>query len=140
VIPGVLEFPELGVRVLTSWPFFMTVAGLAMILVKPFITREEKMMGVGLVLETFISLLANMFSYMRIAGFAIVHAALAMVVLRLMQVNPLMGIGVGLIFLNLFALTIEFLVCTIQALRLLYYEFMTKFYQGTGTPYSPWKL
>ena len=51
-----------------------------------------------------------------------------------------MGIGVGIIFLNLFALTIEFLVCTIQALRLLYYEFMTKFYQGTGTPYTPWRL
>ncbi len=140
VIPGVLEFPELGMKTLMSWPFFMTVAGLAMILVKPFFTREEKVMGVGLVLETFISLLANMFSYMRIAGFAIVHAALAMVVFRLMQVNPLMGIGVGLIFLNLFALTIEFLVCMIQALRLLYYEFMTKFYQGTGTPHTPWKL
>ncbi|HDJ67146.1 MAG TPA: hypothetical protein ENF33_05500, partial [Nitrososphaeria archaeon] len=47
---------------------------------------------------------------------------------------------VGIIFLNLFALTIEFLVCMIQALRLLYYEFMTKFYEGTGTPYTPWKL
>ena len=140
VIPGVLEFPELRMKVLTSWPFFVLVVGLVMLLVKPFFTREEKVMGVGLVLETFISLLANMFSYMRIAGFAIVHAALAMAVLRLMQVNPLMGIGVGLIFLNLFALTIEFLVCMIQALRLLYYEFMTKFYQGTGTPHTPWKL
>jgi len=140
VIPGVLEFPELGMRTLTSWPFFMIIVGLIMILVKPFFTGEEKAVGIGLVLETFISLLANMFSYMRIAGFAIVHAALAMVVFRLMQANPLMGIGVGLIFLNVFALTIEFLVCTIQALRLLYYEFMTKFYQGTGTPYTPWRL
>jgi len=140
VIPGILEFPELKMKALTSWPFFVLVAGLIMILVKPFFTREEKVMGVGLVLETFISFLANMFSYMRIAGFAIVHAALAMVVFRLMQANPLMGIGIGLIFLNLFALTIEFLVCMIQALRLLYYEFMTKFYQGTGTPYTPWKL
>ena len=140
VIPGILEFPELRMKVLTSWPFFVLVAGLIMILVKPFFTREEKVAGMGLVLETFISFLANMFSYMRIAGFAIVHAALAMVVFRLMQANPLMGIGVGLIFLNLFALTIEFLVCMIQALRLLYYEFMTKFYQGTGTPYTPWKL
>ena len=140
MIPGVLEFPELGMRTLTSWPFFMIIVGLIMILVKPFFTGEEKAVGIGLVLETFISLLANMFSYMRIAGFAIVHAALAMVVFRLMQANPLMGIGVGLIFLNVFALTIEFLVCTIQALRLLYYEFMTKFYQGTGTPYTPWRL
>ena len=140
VIPGILEFPELRMKVLTSWPFFVLVAGLIMLLVKPFFTREEKVIGIGLVLETFISLLANMFSYMRIAGFAIVHAALAMVVFRLMQANPLMGIGIGLIFLNLFALTIEFLVCMIQALRLLYYEFMTKFYQGTGTPYTPWKL
>ena len=140
VIPGILEFPELRMKVLTSWPFFVLVAGLIMILIKPFFTREEKVAGMGLVLETFISFLANMFSYMRIAGFAIVHAALAMVVFRLMQASPLMGIGVGLIFLNLFALTIEFLVCMIQALRLLYYEFMTKFYQGTGTPYTPWKL
>ena len=140
VIPGILEFPELRMKVLTSWPFFVLVAGLIMILIKPFFTREEKVAGMGLVLETFISFLANMFSYMRIAGFAIVHAALAMVVFRLMQASPLMGIGVGLIFLNIFALTIEFLVCMIQALRLLYYEFMTKFYQGTGTPYTPWKL
>ncbi|RLF98357.1 MAG: hypothetical protein DRN49_06010 [Thaumarchaeota archaeon] len=140
VIPGILEFPELRMKTLMSWPFFILIAGLIMILVKPFFTREEKVMGIGLMLETFISFLANMFSYMRIAGFAIVHAALAMVVFRLMQANPLMGIGVGMIFLNLFALTIEFLVCMIQALRLLYYEFMTKFYQGTGTPYTPWKL
>jgi len=140
VIPGILEFPELRMKALMSWPFFTLIAGLIMILVKPFFTREEKVIGIGLMLETFISFLANMFSYMRIAGFAIVHAALAMVVFRLMQANPLMGIGVGIIFLNMFALTIEFLVCMIQALRLLYYEFMTKFYQGTGIPYTPWKL
>jgi len=140
VIPGILEFPELRMKTLTSWPFFILIAGLFMILIKPFFTREEKVIGIGLMLETFISFLANMFSYMRIAGFAIVHAALAMVVFRLMQANLLMGIGVGIIFLNLFALTIEFLVCMIQALRLLYYEFMTKFYEGTGTPYTPWKL
>jgi vacuolar-type H+-ATPase subunit I/STV1 len=32
------------------------------------------------------------------------------------------------------------MVVMIQALRLLYYEFSTKFFKGTGKPYTPYKI
>jgi len=140
IIPNVLRFPALGIGVLTQWPFFLMLGGIIMMTAKPFIAKEPISLSLGGILELMTAFMANTFSYTRIAGFAIVHAALAMVVHKLMEVNLLMGIGVGLIFLNGFALTIEFLVCMIQALRLLYYEFFTKFYEGSGIPYTPWKL
>ena len=140
VIPGVLEFPELGMAALSSWPFYLMVAGFAAMALKPLLTKDSIPVSMGNILEVAIAFLANTFSYARIAGFAIVHAALAMVVHRMIRANLLMGIGVGLIFLNLFALSIELLVCAIQALRLLYYEFYSKFYRGSGTPYRPWRL
>ncbi len=140
VIPGVLEFPELGMAALSSWPFYLMLAGFAAMALKPVITKDPIPVSMGNILEIAIAFLANTFSYARIAGFAIVHAALAMVVHRMIRANVVMGIGVGLIFLNLFALSIELLVCAIQALRLLYYEFYSKFYRGSGTPYRPWRL
>ncbi|RLF12656.1 MAG: hypothetical protein DRJ69_00760 [Thermoprotei archaeon] len=140
VIPGVLEFPELGMNTLKAWPFFLMLAGFIMMALKPVVAKESISLGLGNILEAATAFPANTFSYARIAGFAIVHAALAMVVHRMMHANPLMGIGMGLVFLNLFALSIELLVCMIQALRLLYYEFYSKFYKGMGTPYKPWKI
>jgi V/A-type H+-transporting ATPase subunit I len=140
IIPGVLRIPYLGISALASWPFFLMITGIAIVAIKPFIAKEPAVEGVSGMFEAVIAFMANTFSYTRIAGFAVVHAAFAIVVHKLMEVNLLMGIGVGLIFLNLFAITIEFLVCMIQALRLLYYEFFTKFYEGRGFPYIPWKL
>jgi len=140
VIPGVLEFPELGMKALQTWPFYLMLAGFALMILRPIISKESFAMNMGNLLEIAIAFLANTFSYARIAGFAIVHAALAMVVHRMLHANLIMGIGMGLIFLNLFALSIELLVCMIQALRLLYYEFYSKFYRGMGRLYTPWRL
>ncbi|MEM2122548.1 MAG: V-type ATPase 116kDa subunit family protein [Candidatus Bathyarchaeia archaeon] len=139
VFPGV-RFPRLGLNVLTHWTMALPLMGLLAIFVRPILSGEGATMGAGVVLEAFISFLANMLSYARIAGFAIAHAAFALVVGELLHVNPLLGIGLGLIFLNMFALTLELLVCMIQALRLLYYEFSTKFFKGTGVPYIPYRL
>jgi len=125
---------------LSGWPFYLMLAGFAAMALKPLITKDPIPVSMGNILEIAIAFLANTFSYARIAGFAIVHAALAMVIRRMIHANIIMGIGVGLIFLNLFALSIELLVCMIQALRLLYYEFYSKFYRGLGTPYRPWRL
>ena len=140
MIPGLLELPELRMDVLNHWSFYLLLLGLILVFIKPIIAGEGASLGLGMVLEVAISYLANMLSYTRIAGFAIAHAALAIVVHKLMEASPLLGIGMGLIFLNLFALTLELLVCMIQALRLLYYEFSTKFFRGTGKPYSPWRI
>ena len=139
IYPGI-RFPKLGMDVLTHWSIFIPILGMGAIFAKPIITKEGATMGFGLLLETGISFLANILSYSRIAGFAIAHAALALVVVELLHANPLLGIGLGLIFLNVFALTLELLVSMIQALRLLYYEFSTKFFKGTGSTYAPYKL
>ncbi len=139
IVPGI-RFPKLGLGILTHWTIIIPIAGILVIFIKPILLKEGATMGLGVLIETLISFIGNILSYSRIAGFAIAHAALALVVVELLHANPALGIGLGLIFLNIFALTLEFLVCMIQALRLLYYEFSTKFFKGTGTPYSPFKL
>jgi len=139
VLPRV-GFPELGLGVLRHWTIAMPIAGVVAIAAKPIISGEGATMSIGVVIETLISSLANMLSYTRIAGFSIAHAAFALVVAELLHANPVLGIGLGLIFLNVFALTLELMVVMIQALRLLYYEFSTKFFRGTGTPYSPYRI
>ena len=42
--------------------------------------------------------------------------------------------------MNFLAMSIEFMVVIIQSLRLLYYEFSTKFYFGDGTPFKPFRV
>ena len=90
----------------------------------------------GSAIEMFISLLTNMVSYARLAGFSLAHVALAAVCQVLMMKSVTLGLA-GLVLMNLLALTIELLVVMIQALRLLYYEFSTKFFSGGGMEYKP---
>jgi V/A-type H+-transporting ATPase subunit I len=139
VYPGI-RFPRLELGALTHWTIIIPLVGILAIILRPIIAKEDITMGLGMLLETLISFFGNILSYARIAGFAIAHAALALVSHNLLIVNPILGIGLGLIFLNFFALSLELLVSMIQALRLLYYEFSTKFYKGTGTAYAPYKI
>jgi V/A-type H+-transporting ATPase subunit I len=137
--PGI-RFPRLELGALTHWTIIIPLVGILAIILRPIIAKEDITMGLGMLLETLISFFGNILSYARIAGFAIAHAALALVSHNLLVVNPILGIGLGLIFLNFFALSLELLVSMIQALRLLYYEFSTKFYKGTGTAYVPYRI
>jgi len=50
-----------------------------------------------------------------------------------------MGVG-GIVLLNVIAMTFEFISSSVQSLRLLYYEFMGKFFHGTGTPFKPFRI
>jgi V/A-type H+-transporting ATPase subunit I len=138
VIPGVLRFPKLGVGAVAY--LGVSMIGVAMIIAKSIIAKEGVMTSMGPIIEGFVGFFCNMMSFARIAGFCIAHAALATVVHEMMIANPAMGIGVGLIFLNLFCLSLELLVVMIQALRLLFYEFSTKFFRGTGSVYTPFKF
>jgi V/A-type H+-transporting ATPase subunit I len=139
ILPGV-GFPELKLSVVRHWSIAVPIVGVIGIAVKPMLSGEGATMSLGVVIETLISSFANMLSYARIAGFCIAHAAFALVVAELLHSNPALGIGLGLIFLNMFALTLELMVVMIQALRLLYYEFSTKFFKGTGIPYTPYRI
>jgi len=42
--------------------------------------------------------------------------------------------------MNVIALSFEFVSSSVQSIRLLYYEFMGKFFQGEGIRYRPFRL
>jgi V/A-type H+-transporting ATPase subunit I len=90
--------------------------------------------------------LANTISFVRLAAYAMSHAALLMATFTLAdQVRgleaggPLLAGGV-ILFGNVIAIVLEGIVAAVQALRLEYYEFFGKFYAGDGQPFRPFSL
>ncbi len=89
-----------------------------------------------------IEYLSNTISYVRLAAFALTHEALftAFWILTLM-VLPTLGGGIWatIIFLlgQLVLVGLEGLVVFIQDLRLTYYEYFTKFFEGSGQEFRP---
>mgnify|MGYP000182648011 CR=1 FL=1 len=80
----------------------------------------------------------NTLSFLRVAAFSLAHAALTMVTFILKNMVP----GGGLDFFtlpveHLMIIGLEGLIVTIQCLRLEYYEFFSKFFQGDGIAYQP---
>jgi len=111
--------------------------------------REGPLMGLfqGLIeaMEAVMVYLANTFSFLRVAAFALSHAALCFTIFVLERlVNDLPGgpVWSAAIFLLGTAVIIglEGLIVTIQILRLEYYEFFTKFFRGEGVRYEPFRL
>jgi V/A-type H+/Na+-transporting ATPase subunit I len=96
-------------------------------------------------LETAIGYLSNTISFVRLAAFALNHAGLFTVVFlltKMVDVGQIHGWVDALILIlgNVFIIALEGLIVTIQALRLEYYEFFSKFFRGTGTPFRPVRL
>jgi V/A-type H+-transporting ATPase subunit I len=88
-------------------------------------------------IETFLSLLTNSISYVRLAAFAIAHGALGLSALILASV---IGVMPSYVLMNILVILIEGLAILVQSMRLTYYEFFTKFYSGSGKPYKPFSL
>lgn len=86
------------------------------------------------VFERISQFLSNTISYVRLAVMLLVHAALLLII-NLMQpwANPVYI--APWVVLNLLILTFEAFIVYVQDLRLHLYEFFTKFFQGTGTPF-----
>jgi V/A-type H+-transporting ATPase subunit I len=100
--------------------------------------------GVGGLMMTFVEGLANLFSFLRVGAFALAHASLGVAAIKLGEAMTL-NIGgmnimpiIGYIVMNMIAMSFELISSTVQSLRLLYYEFMGKFYSGQGTPFVPY--
>jgi len=93
--------------------------------------------------ETFISLLSNSLSYVRIGAFAVAHGGLSAVIFILAEMagSP-RTIGYWLVLLvgQLFIVGFEGLIVGIQTMRLEYYEFFSKFFSGGGLRYEPLTL
>lgn len=86
------------------------------------------------VFERISSYLANTISYVRLAIMLLIHAALLLAVNMLLAFPIYIAAGPMIIF-NILIITFEVVYVYIQDLRLHIYEFFTKFYQGTGTPF-----
>ncbi len=94
------------------------------------------------VVEAVLSFLANTVSFIRVGAFALSHAGLCLATFAVAdQVRGSAGGTVWawliLIFGNLLILVLEGLVVTIQAVRLEYYEFFSKFFSGEGRAFQP---
>ncbi|MHC1741166.1 MAG: V-type ATP synthase subunit I [Anaerolineaceae bacterium] len=94
-------------------------------------------------LETFISLLSNSLSFVRVGAFAVAHGNLSTVFFVLAKmVDPNKGIGYWLMFLVglVFIVGFEGLIVGIQTMRLTYYEIFGKFFRGGGKRFESLSL
>jgi len=91
-------------------------------------------------LEIFSGYLSNTLSFMRVAGLGIAHVCLMMSFFTLAAMTS--GVYAVLILIagNVMVIALEGLTAGIQALRLTYYEFFTKFFHGTGKLHTPISL
>ena len=138
-----LRFLEIGniFETFSYWGFMIMVSGLLLATVTPIlealvhkrIGMETLSEAIGALLMTFVESLSNFFSFLRIAAFVLAHASLA---LAAHSLSGILGPG-GLVITNLIAMTFELMSTAVQSLRLLYYEFMGKFFQGKGSPFNP---
>jgi len=95
-------------------------------------------------MEIVLGLFANTVSFIRVGAFALSHAGLSIITYTFAgMADPAMkSAGAILIIVagNIFIIGFEGLICGIQSMRLEYYEFFSKFFQGNGVAFSPFTL
>lgn len=96
--------------------------------------------------EAVLSYLANTISFVRLAAYAMSHAALLFAAFMLAAEVRNFPVGGSLLSLlviilgNFVAIVLEGVIASVQALRLEYYEFFGKFFSGSGQPFEPFTL
>lgn len=90
--------------------------------------------------ETVISYISNSLSFMRLGAFAVAHEGLSRVILLLAGMAGIWGRWPILIVGTVLLVGFEGLIVGIQTLRLEYYEFFGKFFQGDGRRFTPLRL
>ena len=98
--------------------------------------------------EAVIGYVANTVSFVRLAAYAMSHAALLMatfvIAAEMTKAWPgVLGsvLGVFVVVLgNLVAVLLEGIIASVQAVRLEYYEFFGKFFSGTGRAFMPFRF
>ncbi len=92
-------------------------------------------------LEIFSGYLSNTLSFMRVAGLGIAHVCLMISFFTLAGMTSNIVFKVLILLLgNVLVIGLEGLSAGIQALRLNYYEFFSKFFHGTGKLHTPISL
>ena len=99
--------------------------------------------GIVEILEIFLGFLANTVSFIRVAAFVLAHAGLFMAVFALSEAVQGVAGGVLSVFIlivgNMLIILLEGLIVSIQAVRLEFYEFFSRFFQQSEAGYRPLK-
>jgi V/A-type H+-transporting ATPase subunit I len=99
--------------------------------------------------EGVLGYMANTISFVRLAAYAMSHAAiLAATFLMAREVEKMVGGGhlgstlwvVVFVVGNILTILLEGIIATVQAIRLEYYEFFGKFFAGGGRAFVPFRL
>ena len=106
----------------------------------PFIVISWLMQWSIELLEIFSGYLANTLSFLRVAALGVAHVSLMVVFSSMAEMTPIYFSIPILIIGNIIVICLEGLSAGVQALRLNYYEFFTKFFSGTGKIYTPISL
>jgi V/A-type H+-transporting ATPase subunit I len=105
-----------------------------------FLTLNFLMEWLVELLEIFSGYMSNTLSFMRVAGLGIAHACLMTAFFTLADMTSGFSSWLILILGNIMVISLEGLSAGVQALRLNYYEFFTKFFHGTGKLHTPISL
>jgi V/A-type H+-transporting ATPase subunit I len=120
-----------GGALTTSLSAALVVVGLALLIARRgalgFVMGPLELVGT----------LGNVLSYLRLAAVGLASTYLAMVANELAVLGPLwLGLFIG-VFFHALNLALASFSPMIQALRLHYVEFFSKFYEGGGQPFRP---
>lgn len=108
--------------------------------------RPEEPMGAYLtegvfeLFEVVLSFFSNTMSFLRVGGFVLSHAGMMAVVMTLSEMVGQAASPIVIIIGNLFVIGMEGLIVGIQVLRLEYYELFSRFFDGDGKPFAPFKI
>lgn len=91
-------------------------------------------------LETVITYLSNSVSFLRVGAFALAHAVLGFIISTMMGlVGGVGAVAIGIIG-NAIVIVLEGMIVAIQAIRLQYYEFFSKFFSETGREFKAYEF
>lgn len=90
------------------------------------------------VLETFLSMLSNSISFIRVGAFALNHVGLFIAFHTMADIIGSVAGDIAMFIIgNLLVIFLEGLIVFIQGLRLVYYEMFSKYYTGEGKVFEP---
>ncbi|MDK2372454.1 MAG: V-type ATPase 116kDa subunit family protein [Candidatus Korarchaeota archaeon] len=115
--------------------------------------REGHGIGEGMsemiatLLESVLALFSNSLSYIRLAAFAVIHEVFGVLTAQLIlgkEIATLSDLGslvapgalIGFVFMNIAVMGLEGMLSFIQATRLTFYEFFSKFYKAAGREFK----
>lgn len=96
--------------------------------------------------ETALSVLSNVLSYTRLLALALAHISLLLAIKAMVSIIPGQGILVQIVIVivlilgNTIVILLEGVLVFINAIRLHFYEFFFKFYEGRGKDFIPFIL